>query len=276
VGPNSGSSQGRIDPSVLGPPGLPSGLEDITRSEAERMANPVPGGGPAGGSEAAGAFAKGVVLGAATSVATTAVLTGISAVCPVCGAAIGIALLAKTIYELANGGLSQTIESTGRIFSGEGTSEDYYAAGALLGSIAGGKAMGLRGAGARAPSGALGGGGGSTLAGGGGGGIPRKITNPFGRPGSPAHRARILQAEQRLNAMGFKTVSGGSLPEAAVNVGGGKIRFPDLTVRNAQGKTVGVNVGRATKGGKPVWRERAPLKDLRNSGQFDHMFFLKY
>jgi RHS repeat-associated protein len=91
--------------------------------------------------------------------------------------------------------------------------------------------------------------------------------NPFGRRGSPAHQARIGQAEERLNARGFETASGGSLPERAVNVGGGRLRFPDLVVRNAEGKTVAVQVGRATRSGRPVARERRALEDLRNSGE---------
>jgi RHS repeat-associated protein len=175
-GPSSGSSQGQIDPSFLGPPSTALGAE-FTQSEAERLANPSPYGSPAiGGGDAAAQFAKGVAVGAATSVATTVVLSGISALCPVCGAVIGVALLAKTIYDLANGGLSGTIESAGRIFSGEGTAEDYYSAGALLGGIAGGKAMGGRGVGPGKPAP-------STGRGGGGGGPPMGFTGGGRGPG---------------------------------------------------------------------------------------------
>jgi RHS repeat-associated protein len=104
----------------------------------------------------------------------------------------------------------------------------------------------------------------------------RAPPNPFGRRGSPAHQARIAEAEQRLNARGFETVSGGSLPEQATNVGGGRHRFPDLVVRNTEGKTVGVQVGSTIKSGQPVARERRALEDLRNSGEFNHVFFLGY
>ena len=53
-------------------------------------------------------------------------------------------------------------------------------------------------------------------------------------------------------------------------------RFPDLVMANPEGKTVAIQVGRATKGGLPVARERRALQDLRNSAQFDHVFFLRY
>ena len=69
---------------------------------------------------------------------------------------------------------------------------------------------------------------------------------------------------------------GGSMSEKAVSVGGGRVRFPDLVVQNADGKTVAINVGRATQAGQPVAREARALGDLRNSGEFDHVFFLEY
>jgi hypothetical protein len=103
--------------------------------------------------------------------------------------------------------------------------------------------------------------------------LPR---NPWGRRGSPAHVAKIGQAEEALRLRGFSTVSGGSKAERAVDVGGGRIRFPDLVMSNADGKTIAVQVGRRTIGGQPVAREARAMVDLRGTGNFDHVFFLEY
>lgn len=99
--------------------------------------------------------------------------------------------------------------------------------------------------------------------------------NPWGRRGSPAHQARVAQAEQRLSAQGWRTVSGGSLPERAVSVSGGRRRYPDL-VMERNGQQIAIQVGRVTGGGMPVPRERAARSDLRGTGQFSHVFFLRY
>jgi hypothetical protein len=40
--------------------------------------------------------------------------------------------------------------------------------------------------------------------------------------------------------------------------------------------TIAIQVGRATKGGRPVWRERAALRELRATGRYRHVFYLKY
>jgi RHS repeat-associated protein len=106
------------------------------------------------------------------------------------------------------------------------------------------------------------------------------VRNPWGRRGSPAHVARILHAEAKLAKRGFRTVSGGSLKERAVPTvtaaGRHRTRYPDLVMRKPGYGTIAVQVGRATRGGRPVWRERAPLRELRGTGRYRHVFYLKY
>jgi hypothetical protein len=75
-----------------------------------------------------------------------------------------------------------------------------------------------------------------------------RIPNPFGRRGSPAHVDKIFEAERRLARRGFVTKSGGSLPERAVDVGSGRIRFPDLEMRGPSGQHIAIQVGRRNPG----------------------------
>jgi hypothetical protein len=99
--------------------------------------------------------------------------------------------------------------------------------------------------------------------------------NPWGRRGSPAHVGRVLQAETSLRGKGWSTISGGSLPEKAIPVLGGRWRYPDL-VMEKNGKRIAIQVGRVKASGSPVSREVKALNDLRNSGQFNHVWFLRY
>jgi hypothetical protein len=99
--------------------------------------------------------------------------------------------------------------------------------------------------------------------------------NQWGRRGSPQHQARIQAAETRLRADGWTPKSGGSLAERAVDVGGGRVRFPDLVMeRGAQ--QVAIQAGRVNAAGQAVTREVQALADLRGTGIYDHVFFLKY
>lgn len=52
-------------------------------------------------------------------------------------------------------------------------------------------------------------------------------------------------------------------------------RFPDLVMQRGS-STIAFQVGRATRGGLPVARERRAMADLQATGQFDHVFFLRY
>jgi hypothetical protein len=42
------------------------------------------------------------------------------------------------------------------------------------------------------------------------------------------------------------------------------------------GKRIAFQIGRTTKSGIPVARERRALADLRATGEFDHVYFLRY
>jgi hypothetical protein len=52
-------------------------------------------------------------------------------------------------------------------------------------------------------------------------------------------------------------------------------RLPDL-VMERNGKLIAIQVGRTTKSGIPIARERRALDDLRATGEFDHVWFVKY
>ena len=103
----------------------------------------------------------------------------------------------------------------------------------------------------------------------------RRVTNPWGRRGSPPHRNRILEAEQRFNDKHWTTVSGGSKPEARVYMPDGSYRYPDLVLEKG-GTRIAINVGHATKGGLPVSGERPALADLRKAGELAHAFFISF
>jgi len=137
-----------------------------------------------------------------------------------------------------------------------------------------GGGRGSFGFGSSNPNGGGGGGGGAKVSGGGGGSgasnAKRFVPNPHGRLGSPAHRARIAQARDRLLAKGARLVSGGGTPE--VKYGN---RYPDLVIE-WQGQRIAIQVGRVTRGGLPVARERYAIADLRALPDFSHVFYLGY
>jgi hypothetical protein len=103
--------------------------------------------------------------------------------------------------------------------------------------------------------------------------------NPYGRRGSPAHQARVQQAEGRFVRPGgdWVTNSGGSRPEVRTNLPDGGYRYADLVLENQRtGQVIAFQVCRATQRGLPVARERRALQEMRGSGSFDHVFFLQY
>jgi hypothetical protein len=105
--------------------------------------------------------------------------------------------------------------------------------------------------------------------------VHNACNNPFGRRGSPAHQARIAQAETRFTKNGWKTDSGGKKSEIRVDIGNtGRHRYADLVLKKG-GKTIVFQVGRTTKNGTPIPRELSALKDLKLHYKC-HVFFLKY
>lgn len=101
------------------------------------------------------------------------------------------------------------------------------------------------------------------------------MSNPWGRRGSPAHRDKIDQVEQRFKDKGWDTFSGGSKRERRVYMPDGSYRYPDLVMEKG-GKKVAINVGKVTKGGLPILRESDALADLREAGELAHAFFVSY
>jgi RHS repeat-associated protein len=102
--------------------------------------------------------------------------------------------------------------------------------------------------------------------------IPIKIPNPFGKRGSLAHVKRVLEIQQRFLQMGFRHLSGGTRLEMMFGR-----RFPDLVFINPRtGAKIALQVGRITKKGLPVKRERNAIRDLRATGDFSNVFFFKY
>jgi RHS repeat-associated protein len=103
----------------------------------------------------------------------------------------------------------------------------------------------------------------------------KQVRNPWGRRGSPAHRRKIDQVESRFRNKGWKHIAGGSKPEQRVYMPDGSYRYPDL-IFDKGGKTVAINVGRATAGGSLIAREASALADLRSIGEEMHAFFVRY
>jgi RHS repeat-associated protein len=82
---------------------------------------------------AAGGAAFGSLLGAGTGYA----LGGVTALCPLCGLALGVGFAAYGAYGLATGGAEALWQAGSRIALGRGTSSDYFALGSLVGGLAG-------------------------------------------------------------------------------------------------------------------------------------------
>lgn len=89
--------------------------------------------------QAAIAFGTGFLKGAAWGVGTAYALGAVSALCPPCAVGVGIGLLAYGVYGLVNGGAVAIVASGARVFSGEGTAEDFEMGGTLVGGIVAGR-----------------------------------------------------------------------------------------------------------------------------------------
>jgi len=94
--------------------------------------------------------------------------------------------------------------------------------------------------------------------------------NPYGRRGSPAHRQKICEVENRLAKRGWITRSGGRLPEMKFGN-----RFPDLVMTKGE-KQIAIQVGRAAPMYGPISREWQAIQDLRRMEEFNHVFFIGY
>ena len=101
-----------------------------------------------------------------------------------------------------------------------------------------------------------------------------------GRLGGSAHRAKVRQVAGELERRGWTIVhggGGGTRKEEFLEVAGGtRSRFPDITARKG-GRILRIQVGRRTKGGLPVSRERRALRDIRGvQDAGDHTIFIEW
>jgi len=102
--------------------------------------------------------------------------------------------------------------------------------------------------------------------------VNKKIPNPNGKKGGPAHQGKIKEIEDLCESEGL-TVE----PEAYVKTPGGKksARYGDLLVTdNATGEQVIIQVGKQTKAGNPVAREISAMSDLEAQGY--NVIFVPY
>ncbi len=92
----------------------------------------------------------------------------------------------------------------------------------------------------------------------------KKVPNPHGRKGGPAHQKGVEKAEQKLRDEGFTETR----REVEVKTPNGQKskRYIDTQGRNpTTGETKGVQVGKQNKNGTPVKRERDALDDIEKA-----------
>jgi RHS repeat-associated protein len=93
----------------------------------------------------------------------------------------------------------------------------------------------------------------------------RKVPNPHGKLGGPAHQAKVQEVLDDVSSRGLRAER--EVPIRTVN-GQRQRRVMDVVARDSSGKIVEVHqVGRALKSNPriPVARERAALRDIRHS-----------
>lgn len=90
-----------------------------------------------------------------------------------------------------------------------------------------------------------------------------EVASKGGRHGGKEHQDRVRERADQLEDEGHEiTAGGGRLPERAVRTPEGKKRFPDISSVDSEGKPYHENVGKQTKGGNPVSRERKAIQDI--------------
>jgi hypothetical protein len=92
--------------------------------------------------------------------------------------------------------------------------------------------------------------------------VIKPVPNPYGKAGGPAHQKKVAEVAADMDARGLA-------PEFEYRVptpGGHKYaRFVDVVGKDIQGEVVEMHqVGRKTKGGRPVSREVKALDDIEN------------
>ena len=100
--------------------------------------------------------------------------------------------------------------------------------------------------------------------------VHNECRNPYGKKGGPAHQNKILEISDNLESQGYTIIN-----EYMVNTPGGvkNTRYIDIFATDGT-NTIAVQVGRSTRRGIPVSRERKALQDLLNAGI--DAFFIAY
>lgn len=91
----------------------------------------------------------------------------------------------------------------------------------------------------------------------------RAVPNPFGKKGGPAHQAKVGEVAAGIESRGLRV---GTEHKVSTPGGAKGTRYVDVVGRDAQGNVVEMHqVGRQTKGGQPVSRERKALDDIEGA-----------
>ncbi|MFH1921037.1 MAG: hypothetical protein ABIP48_14300, partial [Planctomycetota bacterium] len=91
----------------------------------------------------------------------------------------------------------------------------------------------------------------------------RSVSNPYGKKGGPAHQGKAADVVADVESRGLRAGT-----EHKVTTPGGEkgSRYVDVVGKDAQGNVVEMHqVGRQTKGGQPVSRERKALDDIEGA-----------
>ena len=91
-----------------------------------------------------------------------------------------------------------------------------------------------------------------------------KVPNQYGSRGGPAHTGTIDRRIRELRDQGYKHLNGGNLKEEVIRTPGGhkSSRRPDITMEASDGSIYRENIGRSTRTGSPISRERKALDDI--------------
>lgn len=95
--------------------------------------------------------------------------------------------------------------------------------------------------------------------------VAKKVPNPFGKAGGPAHQSKVEEVAAGVRARGMEASTEHRVPTP----GGCKsCRFVDVVGKNAEGEVVEMHqVGRRTKSGNPVAREVRALDDIQDAAR---------
>ena len=93
--------------------------------------------------------------------------------------------------------------------------------------------------------------------------VHNQCTNPYGKKGGPAHQAKIAEMEKKLSQRGYNLIK----EEVRIDISNGykSRRYADFAV-SKNNKTIYVQVGKQTKSGMPVIRERRAISDIESEG----------